>query len=136
MIIRLASTNDAPGIVGYALGARLEEEPYDCELVALHVRGDAQGQGTGRNLIAAIASHYAAQGYRSLVLWTLAANRPARALYERLGGRLVDHRQFELDEMTAFEEVAYGWSAITDLLVASRDSLETPHAHPRHHQWR
>lgn len=104
------------GIAGYALGARLEDGPYDCELVALHVRRDLQGQGIGRSLIAAVARHYAAQGCRSLVLWTLEANRPARELYERLGGQLVDQRQFELDETTAQTEVAYAWSLITDLL--------------------
>jgi GNAT superfamily N-acetyltransferase len=119
--VLLVAEEDA-SLAGYALGARLENQSYDCELVALHVRRDQQGQGIGRSLIGAIAWQYAAQGCRSLVLWTLEANRPARELYERLGGQLVDRQQFELDEKTAFMEIAYVWSPMSNLLVSLQDN--------------
>lgn len=107
-------------VMGYALGRRLIDERYDCELAALHVRHDARGQGIGRASIAAVADHFRRQGCRSLVVWTLAANRPARSLYEGLGGQLNGQRQIELSEATFFEEVAYGWPQLESLAGMQR----------------
>lgn len=110
--VLLVAEDEAGEVAGYALGERLDGQPYDCELVALHVRQADQGRGLGRALIAAVAGHFRQQGCRSLVLWVLEANQYARSLYERLGGQADGQRQLELDETTALKEVAYVWPDI------------------------
>lgn len=70
--------------------------------------------------MAAVADHFRRQGCHSLVLWTLAANLPARSLYERLRGQPAGQRQIELGEATFFEEMAYGWPEIESLAYMQR----------------
>jgi len=113
----------AGAVVGYALGALLEQETYDCELAALHVRRPAQGRGAGHALIRAVARHFEQLGRRSLVIWVLEANQPARSLYERWGGQLVGQRQVDLGEGLFFSEVAYAWSKI-ELLSQAAPTLD------------
>jgi len=103
-------------VVGYALG-RAEASwngPYTGELVALHVLRPYQRQGIGRALIAVVAAELKRQGHSTLMLSVLAAN-PARAFYERLGGRLLGERQVEIWENTIASEVVYGWDDIARL---------------------
>ena len=99
-------------IVGYALGrpGPCAIQPYDGELVAWHVRRPFQGQGVGRRLVAAVAEQLKREGFRSLMLWVLEVN-PTRALYERMGGRLLDAQQVSHGAV----EVAYGWPDIERL---------------------
>jgi ribosomal protein S18 acetylase RimI-like enzyme len=128
-LLLVAETPDGQ-IAGYALGrptpvsvgapipagAPANPATYDAELVALHVRPAYQGQGAGRQLIAALALALQAAGCRSLLLWTLARN-PARALYERLGGQLVGRQPWDGNQTYAVDvtEVAYAWPDIEHL---------------------
>ena len=108
---------EADGVIaGYALGrpAPTGGAPYDCELVALHVRREFQKQGVGSRLAAAMADALHDRGCRSLMLWVLADN-PARRFYERLGGRLLDETQITNGAV----EVAYGWDDIASLSARS-----------------
>ena len=107
-------------IVGYALGRRLIDEAHDAELVSLHVRNDAQGQGIGPKLMSAVAEHLHRQGCRTLVVWTLTANLLARDFYERLGGQLTGQREIELGDAAYFQEVAYGWPNIESIASMQR----------------
>ena len=114
-------------VVGYALGRLLDdtEWPYDGELVALHVRKTHQRQGIGSRLVAAIAGQLQRRGCTSLMLWTLEANRPARALYAQLGGDLIGEKEWGGNEHfdVHVREVAYGWTNIEELLcTVSGDS--------------
>ncbi len=107
-------------VLGYALGRPgvTEIEPYDGELVALHVRKAHQGQGVGRALIADMAGRLRSSGSTALLLRVLEGNTRARAIYERLGGRPAGRHAMRLgDEEDAFEaiEVAYGWPDIAEL---------------------
>lgn len=106
-------------IVGYALGRLTSPDaPYASELVALHVRQPYQRQGIGRQLLAALADQLSQQGARSLMLWVL-AHSPARAFYERLGGRQFDEKHWRIDEFDLdVTEVAYGWSDIQELCAS------------------
>ena len=45
---------------------------------------------------------------RAVLIWVLAANAPARAFYEALGGRYLREQQIEIGGV-ALPEVAYGW---------------------------
>ena len=55
--ILYVAVTESGELAGYALGKRYPDElpPYDSELVALHVRRNAQQQGIGQRLVAAIA---------------------------------------------------------------------------------
>ena len=115
--------DDAGEIVGYALGRPEKDERtgYDGELVSLHVRKSAQGQGVGRLLIAAVAGWLRGQGCASMMLWTLAGN-PARRIYEHLGGELIGEKTSERDDGFITVDVAYGWKDIEVLGCGSADS--------------
>ena len=89
----------ATGAVGYASGALLEGQNRgaDAEVFTLYVLRQAQGAGVGRALLRSCARVLRAEGAKSLMLFVLSRNEPARGFYERLGGE-------------AFAEVASkGW---------------------------
>lgn len=113
-------------IVGYALGRPGPSPipPYDGELVALHVRGPHQGQGIGRQLIAAVAAELQRRGSTALMLWVLDKN-PARALYEGLGGRVLGQKEWDGNEVFGIEvqEVAYGWLSLQTLAAPTERTL-------------
>jgi ribosomal protein S18 acetylase RimI-like enzyme len=118
--VLLVAVDEQDQVIGYALGrpGMSDVPPYDSELVSLHVRQEKQGQGTGRALIAAMAGALRQRGCLSLMLWVLKENRWARALYERLGGRLVSEKTTLLGEGDfSAQEVAYGWQEIQDLIL-------------------
>lgn len=112
----LVAVQDAREIVGYALGKmdsdKLKE--FESELVALHVLPEFQHNGIGGKLFSAMAHEFRARGKNDLYLWTLEGN-PVRAWYERLGGKLVGEKNYDVDDVT-ITEVAYGWNEIDSLL--------------------
>jgi ribosomal protein S18 acetylase RimI-like enzyme len=112
-------------IVGYALGRILDNHAYASDLVALHVQCANQHQGIGRQLIAATADELRQRGCASLMLQTLAQN-PARALYEKLGGQLVDEQPWvnNAEFGVNITEVTYGWSDIAVLCRNTRNRDE------------
>lgn len=103
-------------VVGYALGrpGLTGLPPYDCELAALHVRGEHQHQGYGLALMQAAVERFRQAGCRSLLLWVLEQNSPARRLYERLGGWLVGRQTIQVGEAgeVSAQETAYGWPSL------------------------
>jgi ribosomal protein S18 acetylase RimI-like enzyme len=89
----------AEGPIGYSAGAMLtgQGRSADAEVHTLYVLREAQGCGVGRALLTASARVFQARGARSLMLFVLSGNRPARNFYEHLGGE-------------AFAEVpSHGW---------------------------
>ena len=114
--ILLVAEDENGWILGYTLGHAGSDgfEGYDSVLDALHVQRSEQRQGVGRSLIGGMATRLAAGGANSIMCWVLLQN-PARALYERLGGKPLGHRSITLGEDTVAEEIAYGWSDISDL---------------------
>lgn len=105
-------------IVGYALGQHNpgELEPFECELVSLHVHADHQRRGLGRALFGAASLALAIQGARSLFLWVWEGN-PARVFYENLGGEWAGRKAWENNAAfgTEIYQVAYGWRDIRTL---------------------
>ena len=93
--ILLVAEREIGGLAGYALGHRGETAVagYDSELDGLHVSRQDQRQGAGRALMREIAGRLKDSGANSMVLWVLVQN-PARALYERLGGKLLGRRSW------------------------------------------
>jgi ribosomal protein S18 acetylase RimI-like enzyme len=109
---------EAEEIVGYALGRSQTggKNPYDSELIALHVRRPFQRRGIGRRLVATLAEQLHGHGCSSLMLWVLEGN-PARSFYERLGGQMIEEQEWggNAEFGVQIKEVAYGWSAIESL---------------------
>ena len=79
----------------------------DCaEMEALYVSVPYQGSGIGRRLVVAAIDHYRDLGIFTLHIAVLAANRPARKFYERLGGRTSSTRDGD-DGL----EIVYAWDS-------------------------
>ena len=113
----LAVAEDGGELIGFAACARQRAPSlataYAGEVTALYVLRAAQGRGAGRALMRAMGRRLIAEGYRSMALWVLTANAPARRFYERLGGELIAER---VDGEDA--EIAYGWRDLTTLARA------------------
>ncbi|MGH7861279.1 MAG: GNAT family N-acetyltransferase [Candidatus Dormibacteraceae bacterium] len=97
-------------VVGYASGGpeRERDPSYEGELYGLYLLPAWQRQGIGRALVARVAGRLMGAGMRSMLVWVLAANAPARGFYEHLGGAFLREHGLDLDEFTV-REVAYGW---------------------------
>ena len=111
-------------IVGFASCATqrtggLAAAGYAGEVAAIYVLRAGQGRGAGRLLMQAMARRLIAEGHRSMALWVLTANRPARGFYERLGGVIVAERIEGGDA-----EVAYGWRDVAILLTGNQNGAE------------
>ena len=112
--IFVAETDDGD-VAGYVgCGPEKSGNPdFRGEVYYLHVRRAYQGQGVGRQLLAAAVDHLKKQGITSLLIWVLAENR-SRAFYERLDGKLVAEKTVEVGG-TEVLEVAYGWDDTGDV---------------------
>ena len=75
----------------------------------LYLLRPAQRQGLGRRLMAAAAHLLAMHDLQPLSVWTLECNQPARAFYERLGGRRLPRRPVFEDHGAPVFEVGFRW---------------------------
>jgi ribosomal protein S18 acetylase RimI-like enzyme len=115
---------DDSAVVGFAAGNLLAEPKldFDAELTAIYIRREAQRSGIGRRLVGHVAAAESAQGATGLVAWVIAANRAARAFYERLGAELLIEQPFQWDGMDLVE-AGYGWRDLDALAaLAGRES--------------
>lgn len=105
-------------LLGFAGGgpSRGKRLPHDSEVYAIYVLGAAQRQGLGQALMAAVGRQLSAQGFRSLCLWVLRDNGPARRFYESLGGVEVGEKTDSMGGRR-LEEVAYGWDDLDRFLA-------------------
>lgn len=87
----LVATDGAGGTLGYARASRWKDrEAYDWAVeVGVYVRPDAQGQGVGRALYAALFPQLLALGYRSIIAGIALPNPPSVRLHESFGMKLV-----------------------------------------------
>ena len=75
-------------VVGFAstLPNREPDAPTDeAELTAIYLDAEAAGTGVGRALFAHASEDLRQRGFRTAILWVLAANRRARRFYEAAG---------------------------------------------------
>jgi GNAT superfamily N-acetyltransferase len=96
-------------IVGIASGGRCRSlDGFAGELYVLYLLREFQRRGIGRALFDAVHLELATRGFDDLLAWVLADNGPARAFYERLGGRAVGEGSCMIAGRR-LREVAYGW---------------------------
>lgn len=117
--VLLVSLSEDNQVIGYVL-ARAQPDiypGYDAEILALHVKLAHQGQGAGGALLMAAAAELQGRGCRSVMLWTLKGN-PVRHWYERLEGRILGEKSFQIDDWEVVE-IAYGWETISSLVPGS-----------------
>jgi len=106
-------------VVGFASGMLKPEAKlgFDAELTGIYVVRDAQGAGIGKRLVAAVAAAQRSHGATAMIVWVIAANKTARAFYEKLGGELVLEQPFTWDGMDLVE-AGYGFRDLNALANA------------------
>lgn len=103
-------------VIGYVLATAFPEIHlgYEAEIVALHVQKSYQRNGVGKSLLKNAIEELVEQECTSVMLWTLQGN-PVRMWYERLQGKLIAEKCFQV-EGWEIVEVAFGWEEISDLV--------------------
>jgi GNAT superfamily N-acetyltransferase len=118
----------AGNIVGFASGGpeRSGDQVYTGEVYAIYLLESWQGQGIGRQLIAAVVRQLIQRGFTSLLIWVLADN-PSRRFYEALGGQPV-REKLEMTGGVEVKDVAYGWLDARTLIDARERQPHVPRA--------
>ena len=112
----VAARDDAGQVLGFASGGPTRDTDPSAaaaELYAVYLSADHQRRGYGRAMVRRIAREMASDGLPSLSAWVLVGN-PARAFYERQGGRPDREQSIEIGGRT-LAEVRYVWSDISHL---------------------
>ena len=130
--ILLVAISPEEQVAGYVLAkSKLDIFPgFDSEIVALHVRQPFQGQGVGRALLGHAIGRLKIRDCKSVMLWTL-KNNPVRVWYEKLGGRLLGEKNYEV-EAWVINELAYGWDDIS--MLEERLQLNDAESQQFHHR--
>ncbi len=107
----LVAEADDGEIVGFIRGGPIRDRQAEllgteAEIFAIYLLDRVKRQGIGRRLIRGVFEHLAAQGFRSVGLWVLKENLPARRFYEALGGMAGPEQSFDLRGQMV-TEVAY-----------------------------
>ncbi|MBD2745259.1 GNAT family N-acetyltransferase [Microvirga sp. BT688] len=107
----LVAEADDGEIVGFIRGGPIRGQGVDllgtdAEIYAIYLLDKVKRQGIGRRLMAGVFDHLAAHGIRSVALWVLKDNLPARHFYESLGGTSGAEQSFDLRGQMV-TEVAY-----------------------------
>src|SRR6476661_5364590 len=100
--VAYVAADGAGQVVGFTLGGpeRSGDPRYRAEIYALYILDAYQRRGLGRRLIAAVAPRLTPAYGPALLIGVLAANAPARAFYEALGGRYLRERPIEIGGVT------------------------------------
>lgn len=78
---------DVNEIHGYAWLEVTDEEPADCEVIALYVRYEKRGNGIGKLLMQYAVNHFREIGKKKMIVWCLKENNESRKFYEKVGGK-------------------------------------------------
>ena len=113
---RVYVAESPPGVIGFASGGRERagEAGYSGELYAIYILPEAQGHGHGKRLVQAVAGGLRELGLDDMIVWVLRDNTPARAFYERLGGKFVREQPITIGS-ALLSEVSYGWRSLDDI---------------------
>jgi ribosomal protein S18 acetylase RimI-like enzyme len=92
---------------------------YDGEIYGLYLVAEYRRQGVGHQLVGVAAQALIDRSIRSVVIWALQDNIPARAFYEGLGGVLIGEKTVTIGPSNLVD-VAYGWPDARKLLRAAQ----------------
>lgn len=103
-------------VIGFVSGGanRSKDTSYTGELYAIYILEEYRGQGIGKKLVRSLVERLVDHDFNSMLVWVLVKN-PYRQFYEKLGGQYVRSQEIQIGR-TNFEEVAYGWKDLSDLL--------------------
>jgi ribosomal protein S18 acetylase RimI-like enzyme len=98
-------------IVGFARGGPIRGKGpellgTEAEIFVIYLLDKVKRQGVGRRLMSGVFDHLRSQGFRSVGLWVLKENLPARRFYEALGGTPGPEQAFDLRGQMV-TEIAY-----------------------------
>jgi len=107
-------------VVGYAMAgpARCAVPTTLGEIYLLYLLPRAQRQGIGSSLLRSMVRGLDLRGMGALQVWALERN-PARAFYERHGGRVVEARETRVGRQR-LRVVAYRWDSLAAVGALSR----------------
>lgn len=100
---------EAGEVIGFISGgyARQADDIYEGEIYALYVLKSYQRQGTGTQLVLALASAFNRCNIHSMLVWVLEHN-PCRRFYERINGMYLRKKRLPFAG-EILDTVAYGW---------------------------
>ncbi len=78
---------DGNEILGYAWLEMTEDEPADCEIIALYVRYAKRKNGIGKLLLQHAVRAFQESGKKKMIIWCLKENYESRRFYEKVGGK-------------------------------------------------
>ena len=78
---------DGDEILGYAWLEASDEEPADCEVIALYVRYAKRNRGIGKFLMQHAVDQFRENGKKKMIIWCLKENAESRKFYEKIGGK-------------------------------------------------
>ena len=78
---------DGDEILGYAWLEASDEEPADCEVIALYVRYAKRNRGIGKLLMHHAVDQFRENGKKKMIIWCLKENTESRKFYEKIGGK-------------------------------------------------
>jgi len=112
----LVAEADEGGIVGFVRGGPIRSKATDllateAEIFAIYLLDRVKRQGIGRRLMQGVFEHLAAQGIRSVGLWVLKDNLPARRFYEAMGGQAGPEQSLDLRGQMVVE-IAYRFGLV------------------------
>lgn len=96
-------------VVGFAAGGSIREplQNYDSELYSLYLLKEAQGHGTGKDLLSQVVEALVQKGRRKMLVWVLEDN-PAVRFYKKAGAQPVMSKDIEIGGIQ-LPELALGW---------------------------
>lgn len=104
-----------------------QEAEFGTYLHNLYVDPDYQGKGIARSLLAASVKRFSPQQRRQPVhLLTLADNHPARRLYEKLNGQIIEEKRSVMASYPEVLFVRYQWRSAHELDVNNLDLVRKP----------
>lgn len=82
-----APTGEVAGFINGGI-SREKELNIEAEVYSLYLLQEAQGRGSGRELMKRLIGYFREQGYRSMLVWVLEEN-PAVGFYKKMGGEFL-----------------------------------------------
>lgn len=118
MFVYVAET-EVGEIIGFASAGppqTADYTRYQGEMYAIYLFPDYFRQGIGTRLTKAIIDHLRELDKNSFILWVLKDNPRSRAFYEKLGGKLIGEKPYDIggEELPA---VAYAWDSLDDVIL-------------------